>query len=158
MAAHTGLPDPPPRLMVKVLRELVRARAAGEREGRSSTGIHVGVPGRRDVRAFRPGEQVLDAALRTEIVEAMARDDLAAGRVPLVWWARSAQADPGEDLAWSAAVAQASGELGVRLDLVVVTARSWHDPRSGVGCSWSRPLRRVSPSSGPGATDGRPAR
>lgn len=141
--------------MTRVLRELVRARADRERAGQAAAAIHVGIPGRPDVRDFQPGEQVLDAALRADIVEAMARDDLAAGRVPLVWWHRPAHADPGDDLGWAAAVAQASGELGVRLDLVVVTGRSWHDPRSGVGQEWSRPLRRVAgpapPAGGSGA-------
>ena len=116
----------------------MREHARTERRRSHPAVLHVGIPG-GSTREFEvaAGER-LDLALRTEIVEAMARDCLAADTVPLVWLTRTPAGPDAEDLAWAAAVGAAGGELGVRLDLVVVTRRSWHDPRSGAGRCWSR--------------------
>lgn len=133
-----GLQEPVPSLLEQVLRGAVVAHARAERRRLHPSVVHVGLPGgARTSFEIRPGEP-LDHALRTEVVEAMARDCLARETVPLVWLTRAPSAPADEDLEWAAAVASAGGELGVRLDLVVITRRSWHDPRSGVGRSWTR--------------------
>lgn len=138
MSTGPGLQEPLTPLLQRVLRSAVIAHARAEPRRSHPAVFHVGVPG-GDVRIFevRPGD-TLDLALRTEIVEALARDALAAEIVPLTWLSRMWGETDDEDLVWAAAVGAASGELGVRLDLVVLTRRSWHDPRSGVGRSWSR--------------------
>ncbi|MBM0126970.1 hypothetical protein [Pimelobacter simplex] len=139
--------DPVPTLLGRVLLRAVRDHAAAEGRGQLPPTLHVGIPG-ADVRAFEimPGEP-LDLTLRTEVVEAMCRDHLARDVVPLVWLTRTPEGHDAEDLAWAAAVGCAGSELGVRLELVVITRRSWRDPRSGVGRRWTR-LRRP-PSSDP---------
>ncbi|THI96367.1 hypothetical protein E7Z54_16890 [Nocardioides sp.] len=100
--------------------------------------LHVGVPARA-ARCFEVRtEDRLDHALRVEVVEAMCRASLARDFVPLVWLTREEEGHDVEDLAWAAAVGAAGFELGVSLDLVVVTRRWWRDPRTGVGRSWRR--------------------
>lgn len=133
--------EPVPTLLQRVLRHAVREHAAAEGRCQLPPALHVGIPGGR-VRTFAlPDDGPLDLALRTEAVEAMCRDHLAGDVVPLVWLTRTPEGHDVEDLAWAAAVGCAGAELGVRLDLVVVTRRSWRDPRSGVGRQWTR-LRR----------------
>ncbi|HWJ07943.1 MAG TPA: hypothetical protein VNS46_01120 [Nocardioides sp.] len=138
MATGPGIQEPLPTLLRRVLRGVVREHALAEHRRTHPAVLHVGIP-RGEVRhlELRP-EDRLDLALRTEMVEAMARGFLAADTVPLVWLTRMPEGPDVEDLAWAAAVGAASGELGVRLDLVVVTRRSWQDPRSGVGQAWAR--------------------
>lgn len=137
--------EPVPTLLERVLLRAVREHAEAEGRCRLPPTLHVGIPG-AEVRAFEivAGER-LDLALRTEVLEAMCRDHLERDVVPLVWLTRTPEGHDVEDLAWAAAVGCAGPELGVRLDLVVVTRRSWRDPRSGVGRRWTR-LRR--PASG----------
>ncbi|KRB75886.1 hypothetical protein ASE01_12585 [Nocardioides sp. Root190] len=127
-----------PYLLERVLRGAVVAHARAERRRLHPMVLHVGLPGGR-VRSFElsPVDR-LDHALRTEIIEAMAREHLARDTVPLVWLTRPPTAPDDEDLDWAAAAGSAGGELGVRLDAVVITRRSWRDPRSGVGRSWTR--------------------
>ncbi|MDQ6526473.1 hypothetical protein RB608_22830 [Nocardioides sp. LHD-245] len=133
--------EPVPTLLERVLRRAVRDHAAAEGRCQLPPALHVGIPGGR-VRSFElSGDGPLDLALRVEALEAMCRDHLAADVVPLIWLTRTPEGHDVEDLAWAAAVGCAGGELGVRLDLVVVTRRSWCDPRSGVGRRWTR-LRR----------------
>lgn len=143
--AHQGLTEPVPRLLERVLRDLVRRQADRERAGDRSARVHVGIPGAAGVRTLDPAAGEFDAALRVDALEAMARADIEAGRVPLTWVGRRVDGADVDDLAWSAAAAAAGAELGVRLDLVVVTGRSWRDPRSGAERSWARPLRRRPP-------------
>ncbi|WP_408895603.1 hypothetical protein ACJ5H2_11885 [Nocardioides sp. R1-1] len=130
--------EPVPMLLGRVLLRAVRAHAALEGRCHLPPSLHVGIPG-ADVRSLEldTGEG-LDLALRTEMLEAMTRAHLAQSVVPLVWLTRHPEGPDLEDLAWAAAAGQAGAELGVRLDLVVVTRRSWRDPRSGVGRSWTR--------------------
>lgn len=142
-----GLQEPLPRLLERVLRDLVIeqnrqcvAMDTGAPSAPSAPGptVHVGIPG-QSTRTFdspAPGE--LDHALRIEVIEAMARSTIARGQVPLVWLTRSHRGPDLEDLAWAAAACAAGAELGVRLDLVVVTRRAWSDPRSGTGRTWVR--------------------
>lgn len=145
MSTGPGLHEPLTPLLQRVLRGAVIAHARAEPRRHHPAAFHVGMPG-STVRTFETTTgDVLDLALRTEIVEAMARDWLDAEVVPLTWLTRMPGERNDEDLVWAAAVGAASGELGVRLDLVVLTRRSWHDPRSGVGRRWSR-LRAAEPA------------
>ena len=138
MATGPGIQEPLPSLLRRVLRGAVRDHALAEHRRTHPAVLHVGIP-RGEVRRLElQPEDRFDLALRTEVVETMARHHLADGRVPLVWLTRMPDGHDEEDLAWAAAVSAASGELGVRLDLVVVTRRWWRDPRSGVGQSWAR--------------------
>lgn len=145
MSTGPGLHEPLPRLLQKVLRGAVITHARTERRRTHPPVLHVGVPGGQ-VCTFevRPGEQ-LDLALRIEVLEAMVRASLDRGVVPLTWLTRMDAGPDTEDVAWAAAVGAASGELGVRLDLVVITRRTWRDPRSGAGRTWVR-LRAAEPS------------
>ncbi|GAA3651121.1 hypothetical protein GCM10022237_08620 [Nocardioides ginsengisoli] len=140
MPTSPGIQEPVPALLQRVLRRVVVDHAAEQRR-RPPAVLHAGLPGAGPghIRTFeiRPGE-CLDLALRTEIVEAMCRDSLAQDVVPLLWLTRAPDGPDLEDLAWAAAVGCAGPELGVSLDLVVVTRRSWRDPRSGAGRTWSR--------------------
>ncbi|GAA4805515.1 hypothetical protein GCM10025786_05840 [Nocardioides caeni] len=131
--------EPLPRLLERVLRDLVvaQARCPVAEEDRSAATLHVGIPGRRP-RRFRCESGGLDQALRVEIVEAMARDSLADGQVPLVWLTRAPDGPDLEDLAWATSTGAAGAELGVLLEMVVITRRSWADPRSGAGRTWTR--------------------
>jgi len=133
--------EPVPTLLERVLRRAVRDHAATEGRGRLPPSLHVGIPGADERRFAIPPDQTLDLALRTEVLEAMCRDPLARDVVPLVWLTRAPDGHDLEDLAWAAAAGCAGPELGVRLDLVVVTRRSWRDPRSGVGRRWTRVRR-----------------
>lgn len=145
MTTGPGLHEPLPLLLRRVLRGAVHEHARTERRRTFPAVLHVGIPG-GPTRTFEVlPEERLDLALRVEIVEAMARSSLGNGAVPLVWLTRMAQGAETEDLAWAAAVGHAAGELGVRLDLVVITRRAWHDPRSGAGQSWAR-VRPAAPT------------
>lgn len=138
MPTGPGIQEPVPYLLQRVLRGAVIAHARSERRRSHPVVLHVGIPsGPTRELELRPEER-LDHALRVEIVQAMARPCLAEGRVPLSWLTRPAVGPDEGDLAWAAAVGAAGAELGVRLDLVVITRRSWRDPRSGVGRSWTR--------------------
>jgi hypothetical protein len=141
MPTSPGIHEPVPALLQRVLRRAVVDHATTEHRRRHPAVLHAGLPGAgpAHVRTFEvvPGER-LDLALRTEIVEAMCRDSLAQDVVPLLWLTRAPEGPDLEDLAWAAAVGCAGPELGVSLDLVVVTRRSWRDPRSGAGRAWHR--------------------
>lgn len=138
MPTGPGIQEPVPYLLQRVLRGAVIAHARSEHRRSHPVVLHVGLPsGTTRSLELRPEER-LDHALRVEMVQAMSRACLASGRVPLSWLTRPVLGPDEGDLAWAAAVGAAGGELGVRLDLVVITRRSWHDPRSGVGRSWTR--------------------
>ncbi|KRA37280.1 MULTISPECIES: hypothetical protein [unclassified Nocardioides] len=145
MSTGTGLQEPLPLLLQRVLRGAVIDHARAEHRRAYPAVLHVGVPG-GEVCTFEVApEDDLDLALRIEVLEAMARTSLSRDVVPLTWLTRADSGPDTEDLAWAAAAGAASGELGVRLDLVVVTRRSWRDPRSGAGRAWSR-LRAAEPA------------
>lgn len=144
MPTGPGIQEPVPYLLERVLKGAVVAHARTEQRRVHPTVLHVGIPA-SPTKQFEivPGEH-LDHAVRVEIVETMARGWLARGQVPLVWLARMPAGPDDGDLPWAAAAGAAGGELGVSLDLVVITRRSWHDPRSGTGRSWVR-IRRPAP-------------
>lgn len=138
MPTGPGIQEPVPYLLGRVLRGAVIAHARSERRRTHPMVLQVGIPsGPTRELELRPDDR-MDHALRVEIVQAMARSCLAQGRVPLSWLTRPTVGPDEGDLEWAAAVGAAGAELGVRLDLVVITRRSWHDPRSGVGRSWTR--------------------
>ena len=132
-----GLREPVDRTVQQLLRRAVLDHAVGEHRKVHPPVLHVGVPGIRS-RQFEI-EAHLDHAVRTDIIEAMLRPALDKGVVPLLWLTRRGDTAPHDvDGAWSAAVHAAGGELGLALGLVIVTRRSWHDPRTGVSRTWKR--------------------
>lgn len=148
MATGSGITEPVPRLLQRVLRSAVLDHVRSEPRRTHPPVLHVGFPGRAAGRFEVRPDDVLDHALRVEVVEAMTRSCLERGVVPLLWLTRPVDGHDVEDLAWAAAVAAAAGELGVTLDLVVVTRRWWRDPRTGVGRTWKR-LRPTAASGSP---------
>lgn len=132
-----GLREPVDRTVQRLLRRAVVDHALGERRKVYAPVLHVGVPGARS-RRFEV-DAPLDHALRTDIVEAMMRPAVAKRVVPLLWLTRRGDMAPEDvDAAWCAAVGSAGCELGLALGLVIVTRRSWHDPRTGVSRTWKR--------------------
>lgn len=138
MADLATITEPVPGALQKVLRRAVLEHALGEQRRRFPPVLHVGLPG-RDPRRFvvEPGGD-LDHTLRVEVVQAMMRPSLEGSRVPLVWLTRMEGDGWDCDREWAGAVRAAAAELGLALGLVVVTRRSWHDPVSLVGRTWSR--------------------
>ncbi|QYJ04805.1 hypothetical protein KUV85_03735 [Nocardioides panacisoli] len=142
-----GITEPLTRPLARLLREAVLEHATTERRRAFAPVLHAGVPGRaaRTFAVLRGDE--LDPALRVDVVEALVRPTVSRGRVPLLWLTRpdaAAEVD-GEaqvDRDWVAATAAAGAELGVLLDLVVVTKHGWRDPRTGVARHWKRIRRR----------------
>jgi hypothetical protein len=137
--------EPVPEPLRRLLRRAVLDLAEAERRRRwFPPTLHVGVPGGTR-RRFEAGEDLLDHALRVDVVEAMIRSLGRALGPPLVWLTR-----PGPlltedaDLEWLAATRTASAELGITTRFVVVGRRAWVDPVSGVGRSWPRPPRQRS--------------
>ena len=132
-----GLREPVDRTVQQLLRRAVLDHARDEHRKTFAPALHVGVPGIRS-RRFEI-EAPLDHGLRTDIVEAMMRPALEKGVVPLLWLTRRGDTTAHDvDGAWSAAVHAAGGELELALGLVIVTRRSWHDPRTGVHRTWKR--------------------
>ncbi|WP_134766297.1 hypothetical protein [Nocardioides sp. 1609] len=141
--------EPVPRDLREQLRRAVVRQVVDEPRRAYPPSVHVGVPGAVST-AIELGRRVgrLDHALRTDMVEAMLRAVDRPGTAPVVWLARCGPAQALDvDLAWLAAARCAAGELARPLPMVVVTRRSWRDPSTGVGRSWSR-LRTPD---GPGA-------
>ena len=132
-----GLQEPVDRTVQQLLRRAVVDHALAERRKDFPPALNVGVPGIRSRRFEIAGP--LDHAVRTDVVEAMLRPAVDKGVVPLLWLTRRGDTAPHDvDGAWSAAVHAAGGELGLALGLVIVTRRSWHDPRTGVVRTWKR--------------------
>lgn len=132
-----GIREPVDRALQQVLRRAVLEHSRTELRKQFPPVLHVGVPGIR-ARRFTVAER-LDHGLRTDVVEAMLRPSVERGVVPLLWLTRRGGTEPHDvDALWTAAVQAAAGELGLRLDFVVVTRRSWHDPRTGVARTWKR--------------------
>ncbi|WP_141013729.1 hypothetical protein [Nocardioides sambongensis] len=135
--------DPVPRALERVLRHAVLAHVRSESRRSYPQGLVVGFPTSPvEQRRLELSATGWDHSLRTEVVQAMAAPFLAEGRVPLVWLTRPYVCDGHDDLAWASAVGSAAGELGADLGFVVVTRRSWRDPRTGVGRTWQRAIRR----------------
>lgn len=135
--AAGGLREPVDRTLQRLLRRAVVDHVSSEHRKDFPPALHVGVPGVR-CRRFEVMSP-LDHAVRTDIVEAMLRPAVDKGVVPLLWLTRRGDLSPHDvDSAWSSAVHTAGGELGLVLGLVVVTRRSWHDPRTGVHRAWQR--------------------
>jgi hypothetical protein len=119
--------------------------------------VHVGLPGRHDVRFVQEPGTLVDPALAADVVAALlqrSRRELGAflGRtppVPLVWLTRSGTtAGHDADVLWSAAARAAYAEAGLVATFVVVTRDGWLDPVTGVRREWRR-LRRRSGSPPP---------
>lgn len=137
---RSGIEEPVQAILGRVLRRAVADHAAGERRRVFPVVLHCGFPGSAHRTLTVDPTWRLDEALRVDVVEAITRDHLAAGKVPLLWLTRpeGGEATTSDDLAWAAAVRAAGAELGAVLDLVVITRTSWHDPRTGVGRRWRR--------------------
>ncbi|MEQ6901436.1 hypothetical protein [Nocardioides sp. YIM 152588] len=145
MAARAGIQEPVPHALGRVLRRAVLEHGRGEGRRTYPPTLNAGFPGGARRTLEVPPSAGLDHCLRIEVVQAMVRDHLAGGRVPLLWLTRPRLPDDAEgvdDQAWASAVRAAGAELGVDLVLVVVTKQSWRDPRTGVGRGWQRPIRR----------------
>ena len=132
-----GLREPVDRTVQRLLRRAVLDHAQTEHRKDFIPVLHVGVPGIRS-RRFEIATP-LDHALRTDVVEAMLRPAVDKGVVPLLWLTRRGDLAPHDvDRAWSSAVHAGGAELGLAVGLVIVTRRSWHDPRTGVCRTWKR--------------------
>lgn len=142
-----GVTEPVPRPLARLLREAVLDHATGERRRSPPAVLHAGVPGRSARTFTATRDDGLDHALRVDVVEALVRPGVERGKVPLLWLTRAESAGEGAsgeaqvDREWVAAVSAAGAELGVVLDLVVVTKHGWRDPRTGVSRRWKR-IRR----------------
>ena len=140
-----GIVEPVPPALARLLRRAVLDHARTEHRRSYPPVLHVGVPGRA-VRTFVAGaEEPLDHAVRADVVQAMVRTAERTGE-PLVWLTRG-EVGPAAgvheaDVAWTAAVIAAGAELGRALPLVVVTRRSWRDPRTGTSRTWKRVRQR----------------
>lgn len=143
-----GVTEPVPRPLARLLREAVLTHVTGERRRNGPAVLHAGVPGGAERTFTVSPRDALDHALRVDVVEALVRPGVDAGRVPLLWLTRRESAGEGAsgeaqvDRDWVAAVTAAGHELGVVLDLVVVTRHGWRDPRTGVCRRWKRIRRR----------------
>lgn len=139
MADPGIITEPVPRPLQKVLRLAVLEHATCEQRRHYPPALNVGLPALGRRRFVPESDEVLDHALRVDVVQAMLRRSLEQDRVPLVWLTRMEGEDVWDcDVEWSNAVRTAGAELGLSLGLVVVTRRSWHDPRSLVGRRWKR--------------------
>lgn len=123
--------------------------------------VHLGDP-RRDWASFAvpsvgPRDSPMDHALCCDVVTALldhwrrtvpepadAEEGAGeAGAPPFVWLARSGPFERhDEDARWLSAARAAHEEVGLRLQLAVVTHGGWYDPRTGVGRRWKRLRRR----------------
>jgi hypothetical protein len=132
--------EPVSRPLLALLRRAVLDHASGERRRVHPPAVHVGTPGASKATLVL-GEQRLDHALRTDVLEAMVRRTGEAGQ-RLVWLTRAGSLETRDiDLAWLAAARSAAAELGRPLPMVVVNRRSWRDPATGVQREWTRILR-----------------
>ena len=142
-----GIQEPVPRALHTVLRRAVLDHAERERRRVHPPLLHAGWPGGpEEVFATGPGD-VLDHALRCDVVAALLRTvrrhPPVAGGVPMLWLTRSAPLEIGDaDAAWLAAAWSAAAESGLGLTFVLVNRHGWLDPRSGTHREWKRLRRR----------------
>jgi hypothetical protein len=133
----SALEEPVSRVDQALMRRLVLELKSGERRRRFPPVLHVGGPGRPEAGRVEQSDDVLDQALRCDLLEAVLRH---AQSGPLMTWLTR----PGEletqdvDLSWLRVVRAVNGETGRALPYVVVTRAGWRDPRSGVGRTWRR--------------------
>jgi hypothetical protein len=134
-----GIQEPVGRLQAAVLLRAALDHVRTERRRWFPALLHVGVPGGpEEVFAVAPDE-VLDQALRADVVAALLQRTRRPDGPPLVWLTRPGDLDLQDvDAAWVAGARAAAAEAGVGLTLVVVTRHGWRDPRSGVGREWKR--------------------
>ncbi|MFB9314822.1 hypothetical protein [Nocardioides plantarum] len=135
---RSAITEPVDRRLLALLRRAVLEHVGQERRRVHPPVVHVGVPG-GVTAALTLGDQGLDHALRTDVLEAMVRQTQVAGSPTLVWLSRSGARETRDvDLAWLTAARAAAAELGRALPMVVVTRRSWLDPSTGVYRDWLR--------------------
>ena len=135
-----GIHEPLDPRLHACLRRAVFDHALNEPRRAFPALLHVGVPGgRAAVFAPEPGD-VLDHALRTDVVAALLRRMRGRGAPePLVWLTRAGDLDLQDvDAAWLAATRAAAAEGGAPVAMVVVTRHGWVDPRTGVCRQWKR--------------------
>lgn len=134
--------DPVPRSLHALLRLAVLDHARSERRRHYLPLVHVGRPGGPQTLFAVRAEDGADQALRADVVAAMVRRVTrvpGSPEAPMVWLTRSGELDLQDvDVAWLAAARAAYAEAQAPLTMVVVNRRGWRDPRSGVGCTWSR--------------------
>lgn len=130
-----GITEPLPRPLHQALRRAALDLAVSEHRRSFPALLHVGRPGGvGSVFALAPGD-VVDHALRADVVAALLRRTPG----PLVWLTRPGPLELQDvDAAWLAACRTATAEAGLPLTMVVVTRQGWRDPRSGVGRVWKR--------------------
>jgi hypothetical protein len=144
---HSALTEPVSRTLLALLRRAVLDHADRERRRVFVPVVHVGTPGGSE--AVLPlGDQRLDHALRTDVIQAMWRrthgaPDPGSSGLPetpcLVWLTRPGSLETRDiDLAWLRATHRAASELGRPIPMVVVNRRSWRDPVTGVRRDWTR--------------------
>lgn len=142
-----GIEEPVRRPLQRVLRRAVLDHAERERRRAYPPLLHVGWPGgREEVFATAPGD-LLDQALRSDVVAALLRSARrhppVDGAVPLLWLTRAAPLEVGDvDLAWLAAAWTATAEADLELTFVLVNRHGWLDPRSGARREWKRLRQR----------------
>lgn len=123
----------------RALRAAVLSFKAGERRRVFAPVLRVGEPGGPSVGHGVRADEVLDHALRTDVVAALLLRARPLASPPVVWLTR-----PGEpawhdvDAVWLPAAEAAYAEAGVPLTFVVVTRQGWYDPRSGLTRRWRR--------------------
>jgi hypothetical protein len=134
-----GIQEPVSRSLATVLRRAVLAHTRSEQRRGFPALLHVGVPGGVEEVAVAEPDEILDQALRTDVVAALLHRTRRPGFVPLLWLTRPGPLELQDvDVQWLAAARAACAEAGVGLTLVVVTRRGWADPRSGVRREWRR--------------------
>ncbi len=143
MVTIEGIQEPLDPPLHRVLRRAVADHATRERRRVHPPLLHVGWPGGPEDVFVVTADEVLDQALRSDVVAAMLhtarRHAPVAGSVPMLWLTRSGPLEVGDlDLAWLAAARSASAEAAVELMLVVVTRQGWFDPRTDVRREWKR--------------------
>ena len=144
-----GIVEPVGTPLERLLRRAVLQLVTHERRRRFPVVLHVGSPADREAE-FAP-EQVMDHALRADVVAALVHRTAASGPAPLVWLTRPGELDLTDaDAAWLSAARTAYAEAGLPLTMVVVTRHGWRDPRTGTSRRWRR-LRDRS-RRGPGST------
>jgi len=133
------LTEPLGAVQATALRATVLAFKAGEQRRTFAPALHIGAPGGPAVRHDLRTDEVLDHALRTEVVAALLLRCRPLASTPTVWLTR-----PGEpvwhdlDAAWLPPAMAAYAEAGLPLTFVVVTRHGWYDPRSGLTRRWRR--------------------
>lgn len=138
-----AISEPVGRPLHLVLRRAVLDHATRERRRVHPPLLHVGWPGAREEVFAAESDDVLDHALRCDVVAALLRTARRGApisdAVPMLWLTRSGPLEVGDlDLAWLAAARSATAEAGLALTLVVVNRHGWLDPRSGVRREWKR--------------------